>query len=56
MKKYSEVFSKFKNETSKINNNLIEKYKDMNESPDFEQDCYSTGIFNIGHDSIQFRK
>ena len=45
-KKY-EVLSTLKNKKLKINNILIEKYKYMNENPNFEQDHYSitsTGI------------
>ena len=39
-----------------MNNILIEKYKNMLEFPDFEQNHYSktsTGICRIGHDSIR---
>ena len=40
----------------KINKILIEKYKDMNENPEFEQDYYprtAMGIYTVGHDSIR---
>ena len=45
--KIYEVLSTLKYEKLKINNILIEKYKDMNEKPNFQQDHYSitsTGI------------
>ena len=38
---------------------LIEKYKDMLQNPDFEQNRYSitsAGIYNFGHDSIRLKK
>ena len=43
----------------KMNNILIEKYKDMLENPNFEQNLYSrtaTSIYKIGHDSIRLMK
>jgi len=43
----------------KIKDVLIEKYKNMNEYPDFEQNCYSKtskGIYKVGHDSFRLRK
>ena len=43
----------------KINNILIEKYKDLLKNPDFEQDYWSrtaVGIYKIGHDSIRIMK
>ena len=43
----------------KFENNLIEKYKGMNEYPDFAQNYYSrtsTGIYKIGHDSSMIKK
>ena len=49
------VLSTLKNKKLKINNILIEKYKDLLKNPDFEQDYWSrtaTGIYKIGHDSI----
>ena len=36
-----EALSTLKNRKLKINNLLIEKYKDMLENPDFEQNFYS---------------
>ena len=57
-KKY-EVLSTLKNKKLKINNILIEKYKNILEKPHFEQNKYSitsTGIYKIGHDSIRIRK
>ena len=54
-----EVLSTLKNEKLKINNILIEKYKNMTENPDFEQKHYSitsTGIYKIGHKSIRLMK
>ena len=43
----------------KTNIILIEKYKDILEKPDFEQDYYSrteVSIYKIGHDSIRLMK
>ena len=57
--KIYEVLSTLKNKKLKINNILIEKYKDMLENPNFEQNKYSitsTGIYRIGHDSIRLMK
>ena len=57
--KIFEVLSTLKNKKLKINNILIEKYKDMLENPDFEQNHYSitsTGIYRIAHDSIRLMK
>ena len=54
-----EVLSTLKNKKLKINNILIEKYKNMLENPDFEQNFWSrtaTGIYKIGHDSIRLMK
>ena len=54
-----EVLSTLKNKKLKINNILIEKYKNLIEFPDFEQNHYSitsTGIYMIGHDSIRIMK
>ena len=54
--KIYEVLSTLKNKKLKINNILIEKYKDMLENPDFEQDYYSRTakvIYKNGHDSIR---
>ena len=39
--KIYEVLSTLENKKLKINNILIEKYKDMLENPDFEQNHYS---------------
>ena len=50
------VLSTLKNKKLKINNLLIEIYKDMIKNPNFEQNKYSltsTGIYKIGHDSVQ---
>ena len=57
--KIYEVLSKFKNKKLKINNILIENYKDMLENPDFEQDYWSRtaiGRYKIGHDSVRLLK
>ena len=54
-----EVLSKLKNKKLKINNILIEKYKNKLENPDFEQNKYSitsTGIYKIAHYSIRLMK
>ena len=54
-----QVLSILKNEKLKINDILIEKYKDMLEDLDFEQDYYSRtakGIYKTGHDSIRLTK
>ena len=59
---YDEIFkvlSTLKNKKLKINNILIEKYKDLLKNPDFEQDYWSrtaVGIYKIGHDSIRLMK
>ena len=59
---YDELFkvlSTLKNKKLKINNTLIEIYKDMLKNPNFEQNKYSltsTGIYRIGHDSIRLMK
>ena len=53
------VLSTLKNKKLKINNILIEKYKDMIKNPNFEQNYWSrtaTGIYKIGHDSIRLMK
>ena len=53
------VLSTLKNKKLKINNTLIEIYKNMLENPDFEQNYWSrtaTGIYKIGHDSIRLMK
>ena len=51
-----EVLSTLKNKKLKKNNILIEKFKNMSENPDFEQNYWSRtsiGIYKIGHDSIR---
>ena len=51
--------SSLKNKKLKINNTLIEIYKNMLENTDFEQNYWSrtsTGIYKIGHDSIRLMK
>ena len=56
--KIYEALSTIKNKL-KINNVLIEKYKDMLENPDFKQNYYSrtaTGIYKNGHDSVRLMK
>ena len=59
---YDEIYkilSTLKNKKLKINNILIEKYKDMIKNPDFEQNYWSrtsTGIYKISHDSIRLMK
>ena len=53
------VLSTLKNKKLKINNTIIEIYKDMLKNPTFEQNKYSltsTGIYKIGHDSIRLMK
>ena len=57
--KIYEVLSRLKNKKLNINNTLIEKYKNMLENPNFEQNYWSrtaTGIYKIGHDSIRLMK
>ena len=57
--KIFEVLSTLKNKKLKITNILIEKYKNMTENPDFEQNKYSitsTGLYKIGHQSIKLMK
>ena len=57
--KIYEVLSILKNKKLKINNILIEKYIDMLENPNFEQNKYSltsSGIYKIGHDSLRLMK
>ena len=53
------VLSTLKNKKLKINNTLIEIYKDMLENPNFEQNYWSRtaqGVYKIGHDSIRLLK
>ena len=54
-----EVLSTLKYKKLKINNILIEKYKEMLEIPDFEQDKYSRTAednYKIGHDPVRLMK
>ena len=59
---FSEIFkilSTLKNKKLKINNILIEKYKDLLENPNFEKNYWSRtaqGVYKIGHDSIRLMK
>ena len=53
------VLSTLKNKKLKINNTLIEIYKDMLLNPNFEQNKYSltsTGLYKNGYDSIRLMK
>ena len=53
------VLSSLKNKKMKINNILIDIYKDMMRNPDFEQNFWSRtaiGIYKIGHDCIRLMK
>ena len=53
------VLSTLKNKKLKINNKLIEIYKDMIKNLDFEQNKYSltsTGIYKSGHDCVRLMK
>ena len=53
------VLSTLKNKKLKINNTLIEIYKDMLKNPNFEQNYWSRraiGIYKIGHHSIRLMK
>ena len=57
--KIYKVSSTLKIKKLKINNTLIEKYKDMLENPDFQQTIYSltsTGFYKTAHDSIRLMK
>ena len=57
--KMFEVLSTLQYKELKIKNILVEKYKNMIENPDFEQDYWSRtaeGIYKIGHDSIRLLK
>ena len=57
--KIYEVLSTLKNKKLKINNTLLELYKDMLENPNFEQNKYSitsTGIYKIAPDSNRLLK
>ena len=53
------ILSTLKNKKLKMNNTLIEIYKNMLEISDFEQNYWSRtakGIYRIGHDSIRLMK
>ena len=53
------VLSTLKNKKLKINNKLIEIYKDMLENSNFEQNYWSktaVGIYKIGYDSLRLMK
>ena len=53
------VLSILKNKKLKINNILIEIYKDLLLNPNFEQNYWSRaaqGVYKIGHDSIRLMK
>ena len=57
--KMYEVLSTMKIKKLKLNNILMEKYKDMLKNPNFEQNKYSitsAGNYRIGHDSIRLMK
>ena len=57
--KFYETLSKLKNWKLKINNILIEKYKNTNEKPDFERNFHSrssVGIYMIGYHSVRLMK
>ena len=60
--KIYEVLSPIKNKKLKMNNILIEKYKNMIQNPDSAQDYQdywsrtAIGIYNIGHGSIRLMK
>ena len=59
---YNEIFkvlSTLKNKKLKINDKLIEIYKELLLNPNFEQNKFSltaTGIYKIGHESIRLMK
>ena len=55
----NKILSTLKNKKLKINNTLIEIYKDMIKNPNFEKNkvsLTSKGIYKIGHDSIRLVK
>ena len=57
--KIYETLSTLKNKKLKINNILIQKYRDMLENPNIEQNKYSvtsTGIYKTSHDSNRLIK
>ena len=54
-----EVLSTLKNKKLKVNNTIIEIYKDMLKNLNFEQNKFSltsSGIYKTGHDSIRLMK
>ena len=54
--KIYKALSTLKNKKLKVNNILVEKYKNILENPDFEQEFYSRtaiGIYKNGNDSIR---
>ena len=54
-----EVLSTLENKKLKFFETLIEKYEDILENSDFEQNHYSRtaiGIYKLGHDSIRLTK
>ena len=54
--KIYEILYTLKNKKLKINKTLIEKYRDMLENPNFEQNKYSvtsTGVCKTAHDRIR---
>ena len=58
-KEIYKILSTLKNKKLKINNTIIDIYKNMMRNPNFEQNKYSitsTGIYKIGHDSIRLMK
>ena len=57
--KMFKVLLTLKNKKLKVNNTLIEIYKNMIKNPGFEQNYWSRtaiGIYKIGHDSIRLMK
>ena len=59
---FDEIYKRLttlKNKKLKLNNILIENYKDMTINPDFEQDYWSRtarSIYKVGHDSVRLMK
>ena len=55
--KIYEVLSTLKNKKSKINCILMEKFINMIENPDFEQDYWTRtamGVYRMGHDNNRY--
>ena len=55
----NKVLSTLKNKKLKINNTLIEKYKDVLKNSDFQQNYWSgtaEGIYKIGQESIRIKE